>query len=719
MINIGDILGSRYEIKSQIGHGGMSTVYRAFDKKLNRYVAIKVLKEEFSGDEEFVHKFRKEAQSVASLIHPNIVAAYDAVDEGDLHYIVMEIVEGKSLKYRIQHVGAIDSEKAIDISLQTAEGISAAHKKGIIHRDIKPQNIILARDGSVKVADFGIAKAVTGETISTAVLGSAHYVSPEQAKKGVSDERSDIYSLGITMFEMVTGKLPFDGENTVSVVMAHINKPMTPPEEINSSVYPALSDIILKATRKNPKDRYQTAEELIEDLKKCREDPDGDFVFPELSDSQSTTAQEKDAEKNDHKRPAHTSILTDLINKKVIIGLICGALVTILILIGSFVLNRNKDDNTQQSITSVNVNNQDTEEPSIEITGDQTIPNVIGQTTNDAQKMLNDQRLTMVIEKEEYNDVYLAGIIIEQTPEAGEQVRGSTIVSVTVSLGSKLDTILKSLKGLSVEDATALLEEVDVKVLRSEKQFSDDVPEGRVIGYLLDNEAESEFDENEVKAKQGISEEISGARVLKGGSVILLVSAGKESESTHMPSLLGLGISEASAVLESNSLKLGDVAKIPSGSERDGKVTAQSVKPNEVVKKGSAVNIQVNYDPDTTLAYEISPTDGNTAVDDETLSPDFYYGSIDTYCQIGTLVGPSTGQQYSNIGIRLHQRLADNDEYSVIAEARPIASGTKLPVSYRNIRGAYGIDKGTVEVYDADTGEILMSNEIMFFPLGQ
>lgn len=721
MINVGDILGLRYEIISQIGRGGMSTVYRAFDQKLNRYVAIKVLKEEFSGDEEFVYKFRKEAQSVASLIHPNIVAAYDAVDEGNLHYIVMELVEGKSLKHRIQHHGAIDSERALEIALQTAEGIAAAHKNGIIHRDIKPQNIILARDGSVKVADFGIAKAVTGETISTAVLGSAHYVSPEQAKKGVSDARSDIYSLGITMYEMVTGSLPFDGENTVSVVMAHINKPLPVPEEVNPSVYPALSDIILKTTRKNPNDRYQTAEELIEDLKRCKEDPEGDFVFPQNSEhsgSSGNSGNQKETEKPDHKRPQRNSLFNELVNKKVIAGLILAAAALILILIVVFtnqeetpsVLASSPEEKQEES------SNEGTA-PSIEIAEEQMIPNVIGLSSAEAQRFLNDNRLTMVVEKQEYNDVYLEDIVIAQSPQEGEKSTDSSIVYVTVSLGSKLDSVLKSLKGLTVDEATDRLKEVEVEVLRTERQISDDVSEGLVIGYLLDNEAGQEVETDVTSPTGGVSEELTGSKVLAGSSIILLVSAGKESENTHMPSLIGLGVSEAAAVLESNGLGIADIAKVPSGETRDGKITAQSVVPNEIIRIGSQVNIQVNMDADTILSYEVSQTDAYD--EDETLSPDFYYGSIDTVCQIGFNVGPADEQQSRNIGIRLHQRLADNDEYSIIMEPRPIRMGSKLPVCYRSIRGAYGIDKGTVEVYDADTQEVLMSTDIMFFPLGE
>ena len=278
MLNPGTLLGVRYEIGDKIGQGGMSYVYRAQDKKLGRVVAIKILKEEFSGDEEFIRKFKNEAQAAARLSHPNIVGVYDVVDEGNLHYIVMELVEGITLKNYIARKKRLSNKETIGIALQAAEGIGEAHRKGIIHRDIKPQNMIISRDGKVKVADFGIARAVSGETIHAAVIGSVHYISPEQARSGTADVRSDIYSLGISMYEMITGRVPFEGDNTVSVVMAHLSEAMVPPSVYNKEIYPALNDIIMKACRKRSEERYQSAAELIADLKHCVREPDGHFV---------------------------------------------------------------------------------------------------------------------------------------------------------------------------------------------------------------------------------------------------------------------------------------------------------------------------------------------------------------------------------------------------------------------------------------------------------
>lgn len=705
------LLDSRYEVISKIGQGGMSYVYKALDRKLNRFVALKVLKEEFSSDEEFVQKFRKEAQSVASLVHPNIVAAYDAVDEGELHYIVMELVEGRSLKYRIQHRGMIGNDSAIEIALQTAEGIAAAHRNGIIHRDIKPQNIIISRDGTVKVADFGIAKAVTGETISTAVLGSAHYVSPEQAKKGVSDERSDIYSLGITMYEMVTGVLPFDGENTVSVVMAHINKQMVPPEEMNPDVWPSFNDIILKATRKNPNDRYQTADEMIADLKKCKEDPYGDFVFPE-------TAETQQFSNGNHKKTEQPAGKVKF-SRNVLIVLVSAALVGILIATGIFIISDEAESGSRPpQITAAGSTETDTN-VSIEIAENMTLPSVVGMTTDEAKVLLNTRKVSMVVEKEEYNEIYLAGIIIRQNPEEGASVNTGDKVFVTVSLGSKLDSVLKSLKGISVEEATERLKEVDVSVLGIDRQFSNDVEEGLVIGYILNDNPDTEKASAETEETQVASEELTGTKINKGSSIVLLISAGKESEGAHVPSLLGLEAGDAAAVLESSGLHLGTIQKIASGSSRDGRITAQSEPVNEPVKKGTSINVVVNWNPEDILSYETGQTVFTDPNEEEELSPEFWYGSIDTSYLVGTTNGPSESDKIKNIGIRLHQRMDDNDEYSVIAEPRPISAGTRMPVSYRSIRGAQGVNSGIVEVYDADTDTVLQSYQIQFYPLQQ
>lgn len=278
MISLGMLIGERYEILEKIGTGGMSDVYKAKDQKLNRYVAVKVLKQEFSENKNFVSKFRVEAQAAAGLMHPNIVNVYDVGEEDGIHYIVMELVEGITLKKYIEKKVRLSTKEAISIAIQVAMGIEAAHNNHIIHRDIKPQNIIISKEGKVKVTDFGIAKAATSNTITSNVMGSVHYTSPEQARGGFSDEKSDIYSLGITMFEMLTGRVPFTGDTTVAIAIKHIQDEMPSPREYASDIPVSVESIVLKCTQKNPDRRYQNMSDIIRDLKRSLINPDENFV---------------------------------------------------------------------------------------------------------------------------------------------------------------------------------------------------------------------------------------------------------------------------------------------------------------------------------------------------------------------------------------------------------------------------------------------------------
>lgn len=289
MVKIGMLIADRYEVLEKIGTGGMSAVYKAKDHKLNRYVAIKVLKQEFSDNANFVSKFRVEAQAAAGLMHPNIVNVYDVGDENGMYYIVMELVDGITLKKYIEKKSRLSVKEAVSIAIQVSMGLEAAHHNHIIHRDIKPQNIIISKDGKVKVTDFGIAKAATSNTITSNVMGSVHYTSPEQARGGYSDERSDIYSLGITMFEMLTGRVPFNGETTVAIAIKHIQEPMPSPCEFVPDIPRSVEQIVLKCCEKSPDRRYQNMEELIADLKQSLIHPDDDFVKVIHPDEESAT----------------------------------------------------------------------------------------------------------------------------------------------------------------------------------------------------------------------------------------------------------------------------------------------------------------------------------------------------------------------------------------------------------------------------------------------
>ena len=289
MIKIGMMIGDRYEILEKIGTGGMSDVYKAKDHKLNRFVAVKVLKQEFSENANFVSKFRIEAQAAAGLTHPNIVNVYDVGEEEGIYYIVMELVEGITLKKYIEKKARLSVKEAISIAIQVSMGIEAAHNNHIIHRDIKPQNIIISKEGKVKVTDFGIAKAATSNTITSNVMGPVHYTSPEQARGGYSDEKSDIYSLGITMFEMLTGRVPFNGETTVAIAIKHIQEEMPSPRDYVPEIPVSVEQIVFKCCQKSPDRRYQSMGELIVDLKRSLMNPDEDFVQIADPDKEAST----------------------------------------------------------------------------------------------------------------------------------------------------------------------------------------------------------------------------------------------------------------------------------------------------------------------------------------------------------------------------------------------------------------------------------------------
>lgn len=296
MLKTGMIVAERYEILGKIGTGGMADVYKAKDHKLNRFVAVKVLKPEFREDTTFIKKFRSEAQAAAVLTHPNIVNVFDVGDDNGVYYIVMELIEGITLKEYISKKGKLSVKEATSIAIQVSMGLEAAHSHGIVHRDVKPQNIIISMDGKVKVTDFGIARAASSNTISSNVMGSVHYSSPEQVRGGYSDEKSDIYSLGITLYEMVTGKVPFDGDTTVAIAIKHLQEEMVPPSAYTPELPHSLEQIILKCTQKSVDRRYQNMEDVIADLKHSLIDPQGDFVKLTSVDTDAKTVVISDKE---------------------------------------------------------------------------------------------------------------------------------------------------------------------------------------------------------------------------------------------------------------------------------------------------------------------------------------------------------------------------------------------------------------------------------------
>lgn len=522
MLQPGMYLQERYEILEQIGSGGMSEVYRAKCHKLNRLVAIKLLKEEFSQDSNFVSKFKMEAQSAAGLSHPNIVSVYDVVDEGDLHYIVMEVIEGITLKSYIVKKGRLGVKESIGIAIQVAQGIGAAHDQHIIHRDIKPQNMIISRDGKVKVADFGIARAVSSQTVGATAVGSVHYISPEQARGGYSDARSDIYSLGITLYEMVTGKVPFDGENTVTIALSHLEQNIVPPRTLNPEVTPSLERIILKCTQKKAERRYKDAYELIADLRRALVDPEDCFMKREKEHDTSSptviiggeelnaiqavaenTHQEEEAgssggsqnkrkgrgfkkgDNPDDVNPQIEKILTT-------VGIAAACIIVIVVVAifaqvggGIFNFGSGKEKNTTEAVTEESLQEPESreEEQSEEAaTADHTVDlskaGLEAMTGEEAKTFLEQQGFTVALQSENSTEIEKDKVIRVEPAMAAP---GET-VTIYASSGPAVATLkTPDITGMTPAQAKAVLEAVSLVLGAEAQEKSETVPKGSII----------------------------------------------------------------------------------------------------------------------------------------------------------------------------------------------------------------------------------------------
>lgn len=622
MLRKGMFLADRYEIIEQIGTGGMSDVYKAKCHKLNRFVAIKVMKSEFSEDKTFISKFRAEAQSVAGFTHPNIVNVYDVGDENGIYYIVMELVEGITLKKYIEKRGRIPFKEAVSIAIQVANGLDAAHKHNIVHRDIKPQNIIISKEGKVKVTDFGIAKVASSSTInSSSTMGSVHYISPEQARGGYSDARSDLYSLGITIFEMLTGTVPFDGDSTVAVAVQHIQDEIPAPSTVTDDIPLSIDRIVLKLTQKKPDRRYQTAAELITDLKKSLVMPDTDFVVmaplygasgsasqvmpannnpvkdeddnlsdddflddseDEEDDEQSKNELEDDSDDSDIDDENNDKL--DLIMKIIGIGIaVIILIVTIFIivkLVGSTKSNKNNNESTQTTENSIEQTSTSADDKN-----KVTVPKVEGMTKDDAIKALNEVGLgyRAVVQN---SDRVSEGTVISQGTAAGKKVAKNTQIIITISGGKEVKNItVPSVTGKTESEARTALE-ADGFVVDVDYQYSSTVENGKVI-----------------KASP------SGS-VAQGSTITITVSRGKEIKNVTMANLIGKTESEAKQWIDSNGLKYS--VKYTTTSGTCGNVVSCDYSEGTSVPEGTTVTITVSHKQETTTKATEADKNNNT-----------------------------------------------------------------------------------------------------------
>ena len=564
----GRLLANRYEILEKIGSGGMATVYKAKCHVLNRYVAIKILRDEFTTDEEFIKRFEVEAQSAARLTHPNIVSIYDVGVDGNLYYIVMELIQGKTLKEIIvKEKGPLPWKWSINVSIQIASALEMAHRNNIIHRDIKPHNIIITEDGVAKVTDFGIAKAVSNSTITAfgTTIGSVHYFSPEHARGGFTDAKSDLYSLGVVMYEMVTGRVPFDADTPVSVALKHMQEEPVEPIELNPNLPIAVNKIIMRALQKDTTLRYQTASEMLVDLKKSLKDPEGDFV-EELEYDPTAKTQVIDTNAyRDNKQTKNSSGKKDGKFKTFVkthkgLSIFIGLLLLFVLSLGGTMLVLNL-----------------TNPPEI------AMPNVVGLSKEEAQKEIENVKLKFEIEKEEYNKDVPEGFIISQDPtymEKFNKVKQGSTVKVVVSKGEEKTTVPKVV-GMEKDKAVKALEDAKLKVEIVEES-SKKVQEGYVISQETSPDTEA----------------------FAGDTIKIHVSTGVEKAT--VPDVIGKSQADAKKTLEAQGFVVA-VTTSEDSSKENGIVLKQSLDSGKTVEKGSTVTITVNsYEASKTMSVNIN-----------------------------------------------------------------------------------------------------------------
>ncbi len=713
----GTFLQDRYEIQEQVGSGGMSVVYKAKCHKLNRMVAIKVLKEEFSNDAGFVSKFKMEAQAAAGLTHPNIVSVYDVIDEGKLHYIVMELVEGITLKSYIAKKGYLEVKESIGIAIQVAQGIAAAHEQHIIHRDIKPQNMIISRDGKVKVADFGIARAVSAQTLTSAAMGSVHYISPEQARGGFSDERSDIYSLGITMYEMVTGRVPYEGDNTVSIALAHLEDAMVPPSVYVPQIPLSLERIILKCTEKKPERRYASANEVIAALRRALVQPEGESygdmkraaersqenliggttvvirgddlnqikewnrgkLERELSDSRRPDYEEEAAAT---RRSHSAEPKQDEVNPKIEKLLAGAGIIVAIIIVAVLIVVFSKLGGLFQAGSGVLPNGSPIDGVHAETDqGDGSLssteiymPAIEGLPEDVAEAELQKDFITMKRTYEYFDDVE-KGVIARQEPAAGEVVLRGGSVNVVVSNGSnKLDLGELGISNLDGTTAEKFLASKNI-IVRVVEEESEIVEKGAILRY-------------------------EPSRVAEGESVTLYVSSGPHVDTVPAPYLIGKPEEEVIALLAEAGLSPGSTGTQPSDEIPRGSIISQDIGAGTQLEVGSKINYVVSSGPEA-----------------ETKKVQRYVASINEVYDVSHLIGPGAGSSSVSVMIRLRQGTEEDPHYRVLTQAVTMRGDVLLPVSFTSIESMDGTDQGVLEIVEVNSGAVIKTYELTFFAM--
>lgn len=550
---VGKFIGNRYEIIEKIGNGGMATVYKAKCHVLNRYVAVKVLKDEYTTDAEFIRRFNAEAQSAAGLTHANIVSVYDVGHEDNIYYIVMELIQGKTLKQIINQDGSLPWKWSLNIAIQIASALEAAHRNNIVHRDIKPHNIIITEEGVAKVTDFGIAKAVSNSTITAfgTTIGSVHYFSPEHAKGGFTDAKSDLYSLGVVMYEMLTGRVPFDADTPVSVALKHMQEKPVEPVKLNPSIPFAVNQIIMKAMEKEPSLRYQTATEMIKDLGMALKNPEGKFV-EDIDDTMRTRVievpEEKETNTKNKKKKNKIAKYFEEHPKAKIPAIILACIVLFVLTI--FITKGLMDVGTVRDVP---------------------IPELVGKTEQEIKDLFKNTKFTYEITGEEYDSEIEEGKVISQEPKYRKNytIKENSKFQIVISKGTKIVEMIK-VEGEKIEDARRMIEELDANLeIEIVEEESTKVEEGIVL-------------------KQSIQK---GEQVQAGIKITLTVSKAKEQVS--VPYVIGKTEEQAKKELTDSKLKV-EVVYEEDTSKDAGKVLKQSIDVGKTVDVDTVVTITIN-----------------------------------------------------------------------------------------------------------------------------
>lgn len=691
------IIGERYEIVGKIGTGGMADVYKGKDHKLNRYVAIKVLKPEFREDTKFIKKFQTEAQSAAGLTHPNVVNVFDVGNDEGIYYIVMELIEGITLKEYISKKGKLSIKEATSIAIQVSMGLEAAHSHGIVHRDVKPQNIIISTDGKVKVTDFGIARAASSNTISSNVMGSVHYSSPEQVRGGYSDEKSDIYSLGITLYEMVTGVVPFDGDTTVAIAIKHLQEEMIPPSTYTPELPYSLERIIEKCTQKSVDRRYKNMSEVIADLKHSLIDPQGDFVklasltngaqtviisdseLKKIKDNNVVTPPQEpeevqairtrdefedepydesydDGYDDDDRHGLHSGL-----EKAMSIGAwILGAVILCLLIVvigraaGIFHFGSSKDSGKDAKVEQ-GTSEGDESEDLVEV------PDLVGKTEKEAEEILSELGLGRKKSGEEVSD-QTKGQISSQDPAAGQQVEKNTTIYYNISKGAEVALTIPDVTNRTQEDAEQILADMGFTV-NVTKDYTDNYDTYVEAGYVISTNPEA------------------GVSANSGDQVTILVSRGENwGDSISVPDVVGLTESDA-------KLALAKFSNVTVVSEQNPDVTQ-----GEVFEQSLEAYSYVS--PDDPITIKVSS--GNTApTQSVTPTPAASTGDTSGTWKCKQQLDTPEGYQNGVIRLELMQTVNGSPKVSVIEEGKALQFPYQL-----DIVGEPGVADGTVYLYE-------------------